>query len=360
MRWIPGRLLVPLLLAALACVAILAFQSNDVEAQDSPEIAGIIRDTDGKPIANAWVTDGNTYTFTDSRGTFVFDSGKVVPGSSLIVSSSGFQQERIVAPNNGDPVEITMTDSAVRGIYFNPMLSNTPEGVASFIQIAKTTEVNAVVIDVKEHVVYFDTDNEVFRDANMVLPILDLPWLINEFHKNGIYVIARIVVFKDSPVAEHYPQYAVLDSYTGGLWRDQNGAAWVNPLNREMWDANIRLAEEVISLGFDEVQYDYIRFLARATRGRNRGIPERESRSHHPVGWQAIGRCFRLHRRHRPRPRHRPEFRQPGRHRGLHQPDDLPLALARRITVRRARPPERLPLPHRFGQHECRHEPAGW
>lgn len=260
MQWIPGRLLVPFLLAALACVAFVASRSNDAAAQGSQEVAGIIRDTDGEPIANAWVTDGHSYTFTDSQGSFVFDNGKVVPGSSLIVSSSGFQQERIVAPDHGDPVEITMTDSAVRGIYFNPMLSNTPEGVASFIHIAKTTEVNAVVIDVKEHVVYFDTDNEVFRDANMVMPILDLPWLINEFHKNGIYVIARIVVFKDSPVAEHYPQYAVLDAYTGGVWRDQNGAAWVNPLNREMWDANIQLAEEVIGLGFDEVQYDYIRF----------------------------------------------------------------------------------------------------
>jgi hypothetical protein len=275
-------LLVPLLLAALGCVATLILVSNAVGAQDSSEVAGIIRDADGKPIANAWVTDGTSYTFTDNQGTFVFDSGKVVPGSSLIVSSSGFQQERIVAPHNGAPVEITMTDSAVRGIYFNPMLSNTPEGVASFIHIAKTTEVNAVVIDIKEHVVYFDTDIAVFRDANMVLPILDLPWLINEFHKNGIYVIARIVVFKDSPVAEHYPQYAVLDSYTGGLWRDQNGAAWVNPLNREMWDANIRLAEEVIALGFDEVQYDYIRFptdgdMARAWFGPDYSPERREA-----------------------------------------------------------------------------------
>jgi hypothetical protein len=66
------------------------------------------------------------------------------------------------------------------------------------------------------------------------------------------------------------------------LWRDQNGAAWVNPLNREMWDANIRLAEEVIALGFDEVQYDYIRFptdgdMARAWFGPDYSPERREA-----------------------------------------------------------------------------------
>lgn len=274
-----GRLVVGVLLAGFAAVAVTYVEGDNVSAESVTEIAGHIRDDNGRPIANAWVTDGENYTFTDAQGVFVFDNGKVLPGSSLIASSAGFQQEHVVAPNNGNRVEIVMTVSAVRGIYFNPMLSNTPEAVANYIEIAKTTEVNAVVIDVKENVVYFDTDNEVFQDANMVFPILDLPWLIDEFHKNGIYVIARIVVFKDSPVAELYPQYAVIDSQTGYLWRDSHGAAWVNPLNRQMWDANIELAEEVIGLGFDEVQYDYIRFptdgdMARAWFGPN-FTPER-------------------------------------------------------------------------------------
>ena len=259
-RLIPGRFLALLAFGALLALVALHGSTTSVHADEATEIAGTVLDADGDPIANAWVTDGDTYTFTDAQGIFVFDGGKVLPGSSLIASSAGFEQEKVRAPNNGNPMKIVMTDSSVRGIYFNPLLSNTPESVANYIHIARTTEVNAVVIDVKENVVYFDTENDVFQQANMVLPILDLPWLINEFHENGIYVIARIVVFKDSPVAEAYPQYAVLDAQTGHLWRDRNGAAWVNPLNRQMWEANIQLAEEVIALGFDEVQYDYIRF----------------------------------------------------------------------------------------------------
>lgn len=276
----PGRLFVLILTAVTFCVT--ADHPAAAADQQFPEIAGVIRNTDGKPISNAWITDGTAYTFTDDQGVFVFDPGKVLPGTSLVVSSSGYIQELVVAPNNGNAVEVVMSSYAIRGIYFNPSISNNPEAVANYIQIAKTTEVNAVVIDVKENVVYFDTNNPLFNRANMVLPILDLPWLLNEFRSNGIYTIARLVVFKDSPVAELHPKYAVRDNWTGGLWRDQNGAAWVNPLNREMWHANISLAEEVIALGFDEVQYDYIRFptdgnMARADFGRTVTAADRES-----------------------------------------------------------------------------------
>lgn len=280
-EWLtPGRFLV-LFVALIASIVISEASASSREAQ-STEVAGIIRNSDGNPIPNAWVTDGTNFTFTDRQGVFYFDTGKVIPGSSLIVSSSGYEQEQIKAPTNGKSVEIVMSSYSVRGLYFNPTLSNSPETVANYIHIAKTTEINAVVIDVKENVVYFNTDNELFNEANMVLPILDLPWILEEFRSNGIYTIARIVVFKDSPVAVLHPEYAVRDTWTGGLWRDQNGAAWVNPLHREMWDANISLAEEVISLGFDEVQYDYIRFptdgnMVRADFGKPVTAKDRES-----------------------------------------------------------------------------------
>ncbi len=257
-RLISGRIVVGILAAVALFFVTQAsgFASDPVDL----EVAGTIRNSDGHPIPNAWITDGESYTFSDQQGIFHFSNGKVLPGDALIISSAGYQQELVVAPNNGQAVDVVMSSYSVRGIYFNPRISNNPATVANYIHIAKTTEVNAVVIDVKEDVVYFDTENPLFQEANMILPILDLPWLLEEFRSNGIYTIARIVVFKDSPVAELHPEYAVRDSFTGGLWRDQNGAAWVNPMSRPMWEANISLAEEVIHLGFDEVQYDYIRF----------------------------------------------------------------------------------------------------
>ncbi len=113
----PGRFLVLILLAGV-CWLVLDSRDADATSEHAmPEVAGVVRDTSGAPIANAWVTNGTDYTFSDADGVFVFDSGKVLPGSALIVSSSGFGQEEIVAPDNGAPVEVTMDPFSVRGIY---------------------------------------------------------------------------------------------------------------------------------------------------------------------------------------------------------------------------------------------------
>jgi hypothetical protein len=93
-----------------------------------------------------------------------------------------------------------------------------------------------------------------------VTPVYDVEELIAELDAHGIYAIARMVVFKDPVVAEGRPDLAVRDEVTGGLWRDMNGAAWVNAFNQELWQANADLGAELARLGFDEVQYDYIRF----------------------------------------------------------------------------------------------------
>jgi hypothetical protein len=81
-----------------------------------------------------------------------------------------------------------------------------------------------------------------------------------ELDEHGIYSIARMVVFKDPIVAEGRPDLAVRDEVTGGLWLDMNGTPWVNAFNQELWEANADLGAELGQLGFDEVQYDYIRF----------------------------------------------------------------------------------------------------
>ncbi|MBA3450147.1 MAG: hypothetical protein H0T18_02915, partial [Chloroflexia bacterium] len=109
--------------------------------------------------------------------------------------------------------------------------------------------------------IYYDTQVQFFRDIEgMVTPVIDMKSLLSELDQHGIYSIARMVVFKDPVVAEGRPDLAVRDEVTGGLWRDMNGAPWVNAFNEELWVANGELGAELGNLGFDEVQYDYIRF----------------------------------------------------------------------------------------------------
>lgn len=224
------------------------------------EVAGKLLNSDGQPIVRGWVTDGTAFSFTDAEGVFYFAPGTIQPGATLTAFGSGYHAEHVPASTDGEPMTVTLEVQEIRGLYFNPNLSNTQEDVDRFIRIANTTEVNAVVIDIKEELVFYQTSVPLFNDAGVVSPILDLPSLLKQFQDNGIYTIARLVVFKDSAVAEKYPNLAVIDNQTGGLWRDMNGIAWVNPMDHTLWDANISLAHEAATMGFDEIQYDYIRF----------------------------------------------------------------------------------------------------
>src|SRR4029450_1748424 len=74
-----------------------------------------------------------------------------------------------------------------------------------------------------------------------------------------ILPIARIVVFKDSVTARAHPDWTIRRT-DGSIWRDHKGLAWVNASHRELWDYNIGVAEELVKLGFGEIQFDYIRF----------------------------------------------------------------------------------------------------
>jgi hypothetical protein len=224
------------------------------------EVAGVVTDANGDPVAQAWITDGETYAFTDSSGAFIFDPGAVAPDATLSVFGSGYHQVEVQLPGDGQPIEVALELQMIRGIYYNPNVSTTQEDVDRLINIANTTEVNAIVVDIKEELIFYDSQVQFFRDGGTVSPILDLPALLKQLQDNNIYTIARLVVFKDSAIAEKYPHLAVKDNVTGDLWRDMNGIAWVNPMLHELWDHNIELAHEAATLGFDEIQYDYVRF----------------------------------------------------------------------------------------------------
>lgn len=223
-------------------------------------LGGTITDANGAPIAKAWVATADTFVFTGADGGFLFDPGVVTPGKDLRVFASGYAEQQLKAPHDGTPLTVRLKPQPIKGIYYNPNISTTAADVDRLIDIANATEINAIVIDIKEELVFYDTQVQFFRDAGTVNPIIDLPSLLKKMQDNNIYTIARLVVFKDSRVAERNPDLAVRDNVTGDLWRDQNGVAWVNPMVHELWNVNLDLAYEAATLGFDEIQYDYVRF----------------------------------------------------------------------------------------------------
>jgi hypothetical protein len=150
-------------------------------------------------------------------------------------------------------------DFAAKAVYLNPIMDDGYD-LDRLLGLIDRTELNALVIDVKEEGVYVDTGVDLFQEAGTVVPYYDVATVLDALHAHDVYAIARLVVFKDSPLAEARPDLAVADAATGGPWRDMNGVAWVNPFREDVWAANIDLAVELVGRGFDEIQFDYVRF----------------------------------------------------------------------------------------------------
>jgi hypothetical protein len=130
------------------------------------------------------------------------------------------------------------------------------------LRLVGTTPVNAVVIDVKGDLGYISYRTSVSL-ANQIgsvktVTIPDIRALIDRLHAQHVYAIGRIVTFKDNVLAIADPALQV--RMNGKLWRDREGLAWCDPFQKKVWDYNIRLAVDAAKSGFDEIQFDYVRF----------------------------------------------------------------------------------------------------
>ncbi|WP_051359565.1 putative glycoside hydrolase [Paucisalibacillus globulus] len=154
----------------------------------------------------------------------------------------------------------------MKGIYLN-RTSITEENVQKYIDLIKNTNLNAAVIDVKDDYgkLTYDSNielaNQIGSDAGPATK--DLNKLIQQFKDAGIYTIARIVVFKDPYLADKKNDYAIKRK-NGAVWLDAAGTKWVDPYKEEVWGYITSIAQEASDSGFDEIQYDYIRFPERA------------------------------------------------------------------------------------------------
>jgi hypothetical protein len=203
------------------------------------------------------VRAGRNEAPTEQDGSFEIPGAP--PGNKITVSASGFEDAELAVPADG-VVSAMMRPFDIKALYIGVMSIDDPERVNDLIRIVDETELNAVVLDIKQDHIFYDTQVQFFRDIpGMVDPVYDVNAYLKAFKDHGIYSIARMVVFKDPMVADARTDLAIPDDRGTGVWRDDDGTAWVNPAKRELWDANITLALEAASLGFDEIQYDYIR-----------------------------------------------------------------------------------------------------
>jgi len=149
-----------------------------------------------------------------------------------------------------------------KGLYLTAYSAGSPKKIDEIISLINKTELNAVVIDIKDYSgkILYDSQIKLVNDLKTDEKRLgDVKSLIDKLHKNNIYVIARQTVFQDPVLAERKPTWAIKNK-SGGLWRDNKGLAWVDPSKKEVWSYNVAIAKEAISFGFDEINFDYVRF----------------------------------------------------------------------------------------------------
>ena len=149
----------------------------------------------------------------------------------------------------------------VKGIYVTGAMAGT-SGMDELIALVDRTELNAMVIDVKndDGRVVYEMDTPMVSEVGSSRKLVsDMPELIRKCREHNIYLIARIVAFKDPFLAENRTDLALHES-SGNLFRDSSGLAWVNPYKKEVWEYLLEIAEEAAAIGFDEIQFDYIRF----------------------------------------------------------------------------------------------------
>ena len=137
--------------------------------------------------------------------------------------------------------------------------------------LVEMSELNAVVIDVKgdRGFIPYETRVPLALQAGATGPVRlsDVEGMLARLRDTGIYTIARVVVFKDDVLARHRPDWALLDTRTRRPWRDKEGLAWVDPFRDEAWGYAIAVAQEAALKGFNEIQFDYLRFPSEGALG---------------------------------------------------------------------------------------------
>ena len=168
------------------------------------------------------------------------------------------------------PEKIEFSDNPkidVKGIYLTVYSASSEKKMDALIQLAKESEINAFVIDVKddEGQLLFKMDDSILKYNSKAFSrvyIKDIEKFMKKLKENNIYTIARIVSFKDPVYAKQNPGKAIIEKKTGKPFMNKDGIIWVSPHDKNLWEYNVAVAKEAAKIGFNEIQFDYVRFPA--------------------------------------------------------------------------------------------------
>ena len=214
-------------------------------------------------IMTAILTYGISFSLHNING---FASQAAVVPTAPVVSAN-------TIPAYVPPQKLSNPPATIKAVYVTGYSAGTPKYLDYLANLFKTTQINAVVVDIKDSAgnVSYDSGAPDVKKYHLYNgAVKDIDSLVNFFHSQNIYVIGRIANFEDPVYSKARPDLAIynksettdISGHPLGrvLWKDNNGLSWLDPSSKDVWNYNISLAKDAFYHGFDEINFDYVRF----------------------------------------------------------------------------------------------------
>ncbi|MDP3947209.1 MAG: putative glycoside hydrolase [bacterium] len=215
-----------------------------------------------------FMREKNTFEVNPADRNSAATSTTALPGQGAPEATSTPESAQVVTGRVKDiepQKKLANPPEIIKALYATSWSAGTESRISALIKLIKETELNAIIIDIKDfsgHVLYDIQNPDVIKYGAKEVRIPRLNTLLKRLHDEGIYAIARITVFQDPVLAQARPELAIHDKRTGGNWYDHKKLAWIDPAAKEAWDYNIAIAKDAAARGFDELNFDYIRFAS--------------------------------------------------------------------------------------------------
>lgn len=195
----------------------------------------------------------------------VYENHAKIPEKVLAdLGNTQIPPQPIIPPAPVPVVTHIKTPAEVRALYMSSWVASTPSMRNRIVDIVDTTNINAVVIDIKDatgKISFTIDDDELIAELGSSQNLIkNIPELIQSLHDKNIYVIGRISTFQDPYLTNRKPDWSLKDKKTGQPWKDRKGLSFLDPTKPEVWDYVTHLAQDSYNVGFDEINFDYVRF----------------------------------------------------------------------------------------------------
>ena len=226
-----------------------------VIAMAVPAKADSTKPVTGTAVAMTFLSEDGTYELND-----------VPEGAQIQVLAPGYRKNWTTFGEGEFTADLDVEPFEARAIYVTAATASSKATLSELFDMMDRTELNAMVIDVKLDFynnvggVGYISNHPLVIEAGTSEDYLDMNWIVEEAHKRDIYLIGRMAVMRDNRLADAKPEWAAQSAVTGGVWEDHGGLKWLDPFNPNVTAYNVGIAKEVADYGFDEIQFDYIRF----------------------------------------------------------------------------------------------------